>query len=79
MDSVNQKLKRVNPLKEDMKGLCKNSIEDNVVWNFMLRSVNMDSYNKPNFRRGKTRKYCYEENYDENKYLESEDTFGLFG
>ena len=28
MDSVNQKLKRVNPLKEDMKGLEKNSIEN---------------------------------------------------
>ena len=43
MDSVNEKLKRVNPLKEDMKGLCKNSIEENVGWNFMLRSVNMKS------------------------------------
>ena len=28
MDSVNKKLKRVNPLKEDMKGLEKNSIEN---------------------------------------------------
>ena len=88
MDNENGKLTRVNPLKEDLKGLCKNSIEDNVVWNFMLRSVNMDSYNKPNFRRGNNRKYCYEEDlggyymkekYYENKYSESEDTFGLFG
>ena len=28
MDSVNEKLIRVNPLKEDMKGLSKNSIEN---------------------------------------------------
>ena len=65
MDSVNQKLKRVNPLKEDMKGLCKNSIEDNVVWNFMLRPVNMDFYSKSKFRRGdKNRKDCYEKDLE---------------